>query len=119
MASTNNDGEEEQKKKPFFYYVKRIYPFFLCFVEIPILTYNSIPCPVSPEPFSISPVQPSFEVNSALTKAKRIIDGELDRPHSLVVDKDHLYTGTQDGFVNDVWKGTVRPLAHFGKLNCV
>ncbi|KAK3093634.1 hypothetical protein FSP39_018305 [Pinctada imbricata] len=68
------------------------------------------------------PERPEFtgalEPNTHLQKAERIYENQLNGPESLVVDGEHIYTGTADGKLLDIYKGEIRVLARFGKEPC-
>lgn len=59
-----------------------------------------------------------FEPNDILKHAERLYSGKLNGPESIVVDGDHIYVGTADGWVNDIYKGEIRQLVRFGKEPC-
>ncbi|KAJ8309300.1 hypothetical protein KUTeg_014174, partial [Tegillarca granosa] len=68
------------------------------------------------------PEPPLFEgalqPNNYLQQAERIYENQVLGPESMVADGDHLYAGTADGKVIDIWKGEIRVLAKFGVDPC-
>ncbi|KAK3736895.1 hypothetical protein RRG08_000639 [Elysia crispata] len=99
-------------------------PFFTALVVSIIamaVGFILMPSPVESEEF-ILPDPPElsgpYEPNDILKYAERLYSGKLQGPESIVVDGDHIYVGTADGWVNDIYKGEVRKLVRFGKEPC-
>ncbi|ESO96507.1 hypothetical protein LOTGIDRAFT_115667, partial [Lottia gigantea] len=63
-----------------------------------------------------------LEPNTLLQKASRLYLDEVKGPESIVVDGGklfyHVYTGTMDGKVIDIFQGHVKVLAQLGKPPC-
>uniref|UniRef100_A0A0B7A1Q4 Strictosidine synthase conserved region domain-containing protein n=1 Tax=Arion vulgaris TaxID=1028688 RepID=A0A0B7A1Q4_9EUPU len=89
---------------------------------IPVLILIAWPSPVEPviieglsePPELIGPL----EANNVLESAEQIYVDKVEGPESIVVDGDHIYTGTADGWVNHIHKGVVQKIATFGKEPC-
>ncbi|KAK3596049.1 hypothetical protein CHS0354_032577 [Potamilus streckersoni] len=94
--------------------------FVSCIVTLPLIIWL-LPSPIEPVAFSL-PEPPSFEgpltPNDHLQKAVRLYENKILGPESIVVDGDHLYTGTADGKIVDIHEGTVRTVAKLGKDPC-
>ncbi|KAK3596051.1 hypothetical protein CHS0354_032579 [Potamilus streckersoni] len=94
--------------------------FISCIVALPVIIYL-LPSPIEPVAYSM-PDPPSFEgplaPNDHLQKADRLYENKILGPESLVIDGDHLYTGTDDGKIVDIHKGTIRTIAKLGRDPC-
>ncbi|KAH9496162.1 hypothetical protein Btru_012178 [Bulinus truncatus] len=91
-------------------------------VVSPIALLILLPSPISPIEITGLPDPPEYigplEVNDLLSNAERIYRGQVNGPESIVVDGDHIYTGTADGWVNHIHQGSVQKLVRFGSEPC-
>lgn len=80
-----------------------------------------IPSPIEPIAYEL-PDPPVWDgpmtPNNILTEADRIYENKIDGPESIVVDSGHIYTGTYDGKVLDIYQGEINILAQFGQPPC-
>lgn len=81
-----------------------------------------LPSPIDPKPFSL-PRLPKFEgvleVNSNLTKAKQLFEGQLIGPESMAIDSTGtLYTGLADGRIVKFEGDKVVDVVQTGKPPC-
>lgn len=81
-----------------------------------------LPSPIDPKPFSL-PRLPKFEgvleVNSNLTKAKQLFEGQLLGPESMAIDSTGtLYTGLADGRIVKFEGDKVVDVVQTGKPPC-
>ncbi|GFS25391.1 adipocyte plasma membrane-associated protein [Elysia marginata] len=117
----SSEVEEEQKSSSSQRWAG---PFFIALavsIVAMVVGFIIMPSPIDPVEF-VLPEPPNltgpFEPNDILKHAERIYAGKLNGPESIVVDGDHIYVGTADGWVNDLHKGDVRKLVRFGKEPC-
>lgn len=93
----------------------------ICAVLLTPIIIMLLPAPIEPIAYSL-PEPPLFEgalqPNNYLQQAERIYENQVLGPESMVADGDHLYAGTADGKVIDIWKGEIRVLAKFGVDPC-
>ncbi|BFZ12080.1 hypothetical protein BsWGS_15119 [Bradybaena similaris] len=59
-----------------------------------------------------------LEPNNILSFAEQIYRDQVQGPESIVVDGDHIYTGTADGWVYHIHRGVVQKIVRFGKEPC-
>lgn len=92
----------------------------LAFILTPVVILLT-PSPIDPVYFTL-PEPPEFEgvlePNNLLQKSERIFENEISGPESIVVDGDHIYTGTADGKILHIYKGEISVLAKLGKEPC-
>lgn len=87
---------------------------------IPVILYL-MPSPISPVHISLQP-RPNWthalQPNTKLQKAKKLYEGKILGPESLVADGDYVYTGTADGRIVEIYKGELRVLTKLGVEPC-
>uniref|UniRef100_A0A914X7P3 Adipocyte plasma membrane-associated protein n=1 Tax=Plectus sambesii TaxID=2011161 RepID=A0A914X7P3_9BILA len=57
-------------------------------------------------------------VNDMLTKAERLMEGEISGPESILLDQGKLYTGTYNGKVVEILKNEVLRFVRWGPPPC-
>ncbi|XP_059157273.1 adipocyte plasma membrane-associated protein-like [Physella acuta] len=81
-----------------------------------------LPSPIEPVEIIGLPEPPEFvgplEPNNLLSNAEQVYRNQLSGPESVVVDGEHIYTGTADGWVNHIYQGVIQKLVRFGKGPC-
>jgi len=80
----------------------------------------TVSAPIDPAEFKLPQLtyEGPLTANSILGKADKLFQGEIPGPESVVVNKDHVYTGTSDGRILDLHKGQIRTLAHLSNDTC-
>lgn len=81
-----------------------------------------LPSPIDPQPFSL-PHPPTLngvlkQNLDLVSSVEKLYENELLGPESLVVHNDHIYTGTADGQILDIYDGKIHLLATLGKPPC-
>ncbi|XP_041354583.1 adipocyte plasma membrane-associated protein-like [Gigantopelta aegis] len=94
---------------------------FAVAVILVIVVLILIPSPIEPVAFSF-PDPPDLTGplvrNEKLSKTERLHENEIIGPESIVIDGEHIYTGTLDGKILVIYKGTARVLAKLGQDPC-
>ncbi|XP_046364773.2 adipocyte plasma membrane-associated protein-like [Haliotis rufescens] len=95
--------------------------FILASVTCAVLILVILPSPIQPLSYSLPPrptLTGALTPNDRLTEAEHLFEDNIEGPESLVFDGDHLYTGTMDGTILDIYKGQKRVLARLGREPC-
>ncbi|GFO34549.1 adipocyte plasma membrane-associated protein [Plakobranchus ocellatus] len=117
----NEDSKMSAKERSSQRWVGPFFTALLVSLVALVVGFILMPSPVDPvkyqlpePPELVGPLAP----NNILQHAERLYSGKLDGPESIVVDGDHIYVGTADGWVNDIYKGEIQRLVRFGKGPC-
>ncbi|KAI8784577.1 adipocyte plasma membrane-associated protein [Biomphalaria glabrata] len=120
--NSNEVTEEDAVKQASQGWIYRFFQALILTIVLPIVALIVFPSPISPVEITGLPEPPEFTgaltVNDLLSNAEQIYRGQVSGPESIVVDGDHIYTGTADGWVNDIHQGTVKKLVRFGSEPC-
>jgi len=119
----NNPSLEKEilpRKQPTVYK-----PRLICFILFILILFSFIfveflvECPIEPQYHNL-PTPPEFTggliPSDQLSNSLHLYEGQLKGPESIVVKNGHIYTGTAQGQVLDIYEGVIRVLASFGSL---
>lgn len=117
-----DDVEDERRSHDSGYWTHAACIGLTAAVILTPLILCMIPSPID-DPVAFSFGEPrKFEgvlaPNNYLQNADRIYENEVLGPESIVVDGEHIYTGTMDGKVLHLYKGQVQIIAKLGKEPC-
>lgn len=114
------DEDEQREQDSGFWRRAACFGLMTAVIWTPIILII-IPSPIDPVSYSFKPrpeLVGSLEPNNHLQKSERLYENKVLGPESIVVDGDHIYTGTMDGKVLHIYKGEVHVLAKLGKEPC-
>ncbi|OWF53760.1 adipocyte plasma membrane-associated protein-like [Mizuhopecten yessoensis] len=110
----------QEEKSPGWNRAACLIGVFAALILTPIII-AVIPAPIEPVVYLLKepPVfEGPLEPNTHLQKAEHIYEDQVIGPESIVVDGDHIYTGTADGKILHIHKGEITVLARLGVEPC-